>query len=483
MKVSVKWNGKKFDDIELELDQPGIVFKTQLYTLTGVEPDRQKILIKGGTLKDDTDWRKIAVKEGQVFMMMGTAGELPKEPAVKPVFLEDMTETQVARALKVPAGLVNLGNTCYLNATLQCLRVIPELQQGMRKGPKSAGAGNPRAAIMTTLSTLYDQLEKSGAAIPPFVFLEILRASYPQFAQQNNQGFMQQDAEECWGEIVSALADNVPSVTEDGQVVPDRKFVDQYLTGEVISTITCDDAPQEPPTVEVSTFRQQKVNIGSGVSTYMVTDLQAGFTEKIEKNSPTLGRSATYTKVSKISRLPAYLTLNFVRFQWKPTERVKAKILKRVKFPFDLDLSGLCTADLQAKLRPAKERIKDVEDRKAEEKKRKAPVDSAAMEVDKPTETKTQAEIAREIGVDETLITDLGANVSGQYELVAVLTHVGRAADSGHYIGWAKNDKGEWWRFDDDTVTHVTQEEITKLEGGGDWHTAYIVLYKAKRLE
>jgi hypothetical protein len=49
--VSVKWSGKKFDDIELDVSQPGLVFKTQLYTLTGVEPDRQKIMIKGGTLK------------------------------------------------------------------------------------------------------------------------------------------------------------------------------------------------------------------------------------------------------------------------------------------------------------------------------------------------------------------------------------------------------------------------------------------------
>jgi ubiquitin carboxyl-terminal hydrolase 14 len=68
------------------------------------------------------------------------------------------------------------------------------------------------------------------------VFLQVLRSAYPQFAQQNNHGFMQQDAEECWGEITSALADNVPSVTEDGQSILDKKFVDQYLTGETIST-------------------------------------------------------------------------------------------------------------------------------------------------------------------------------------------------------------------------------------------------------
>lgn len=49
--VNVKWSGKKFDDIELNLDEPGLVFKAQLFALTGVEPDRQKIIAKGGMLK------------------------------------------------------------------------------------------------------------------------------------------------------------------------------------------------------------------------------------------------------------------------------------------------------------------------------------------------------------------------------------------------------------------------------------------------
>jgi ubiquitin carboxyl-terminal hydrolase 14 len=38
-------------------------------------------------------------------------------------------------------------------------------------------------------------------------------------------------------------------------------------------------------------------------------------------------------------------------------------------------------------------------------------------------------------------------------------------------------------KFDDDKVSKVTEDEIKKLEGGGDWHTAYICLYKAKPLE
>ena len=33
--------------------------------------------------------------------------------------------------------------------------------------------------------------------------------------------------------------------------------------------------------------------------------------------------------------------------------------------------------------------------------------------------------------------------LTGQYELLSVLTHKGRSADSGHYVGWVKQEDGE----------------------------------------
>lgn len=66
-------------------------------------------------------------------MVIGTAGELPKAPSGPVTFLEDMTESQLAQATQLKVGLTNLGNTCYLNATLQVMRAIPELQMALNK--------------------------------------------------------------------------------------------------------------------------------------------------------------------------------------------------------------------------------------------------------------------------------------------------------------------------------------------------------------
>lgn len=48
--VKLKHAGKVYD-ATVELDAPGLAFKEQIHQLTGVEPAKVKVVVKGGMLK------------------------------------------------------------------------------------------------------------------------------------------------------------------------------------------------------------------------------------------------------------------------------------------------------------------------------------------------------------------------------------------------------------------------------------------------
>ena len=84
--VKIKWGQESYDKIEVDTDEEPIVFKAQLFALTGVEPHRQKVILKGAVLKDDPagwDPLKTKMKNGVTLLMMGTKEEdivtAPKE--------------------------------------------------------------------------------------------------------------------------------------------------------------------------------------------------------------------------------------------------------------------------------------------------------------------------------------------------------------------------------------------------------------------
>lgn len=201
-----------------------------------------------------------------------------------------------------------------MNSTIQVLRQIPELKDSLSHFTESINSMNPDRRLVASLRDLYAGMDKSATEYPPLMFWQMLRTFRPQFDQQDNHGhFAQQDAEECWSSVVSALKGSLGD-----------HFVDQYMTGRLTTTTKSVEAPNEEPTVREEPFVNLTCSINA-TTNYLTTGLKEGFTQQIEKNSPTLGRNAMYTSTSAVSRAPAYLAVHLNRFFWRPDIRSESK--------------------------------------------------------------------------------------------------------------------------------------------------------------
>lgn len=243
--------------------------------------------------------------------MMGSKEEdVPVEPTVKPIFMEDMNESELATALELPSGLTNLGNTCYLNATVQCLKTVPPLRDALKNFPgglaatsgSGVGALVPSQSITAALRDLYDGMDK-GSSLRPIVLVQMMHLAFPRFAEKSEHGgFQQQDANECWTELVRMLQQKLPPEETTNTIEGSRKpasLIEQYFGGSFETELKCVECEDETPTKGKEDFLQLSCFISTDVK-YMHSGLRNKLQEQITKLSPTLGRDAVYTKTVNI---------------------------------------------------------------------------------------------------------------------------------------------------------------------------------------
>ena len=75
--VKVKWGKELYNEVDLNTDDEPVLFKAQLYALTGVQPHRQKVMVKGAVIKDES-WENVAnkIKNGATLLLMGSKGKI-----------------------------------------------------------------------------------------------------------------------------------------------------------------------------------------------------------------------------------------------------------------------------------------------------------------------------------------------------------------------------------------------------------------------
>jgi ubiquitin carboxyl-terminal hydrolase 14 len=268
--------------------------------------------------------------------------------------------------------------------------------------------------------------------VVPGVFVHSFRTTFPQFAEQDKPGmYQQQDAEEVWSILLEALSASLPAPEGSSK----RNLIHELFGCDMHEIYTNTELDGEIKEMESMSL---KVPINIRRDTVDISFAFNGGIDDgtVEKYSALLERDAVFQKKTFMTRIPPYLVVQMVRFEWRKDIAKRAKILKEVKFPVVLDLVPACMESFSETLMANRRRVEE----------------------------------------DPSLKID-----TGLYELCAVITHKGRYAHAGHYMSWVKQDDGMWLCFDDDATFVAPVDDIPHLGGGGDWSMAYILLYRNRR--
>jgi ubiquitin carboxyl-terminal hydrolase 14 len=132
-----------------------------------------------------------------------------------------------------------------MNATLQCLKSVPELRDAVKQFLPANHSHSGQGAMMidgtqmvtNALKTTYQQLDVTSEAFMPLTFLATIHREFPRFAEKDDHGhLMQQDANEFWVQLMQILQMNIPGKKLSNETTittfnssNDKSLIDQYF--------------------------------------------------------------------------------------------------------------------------------------------------------------------------------------------------------------------------------------------------------------
>mmetsp|Transcript_60234 Transcript_60234/g.179390 ORF Transcript_60234/g.179390 Transcript_60234/m.179390 type:complete len:373 (+) Transcript_60234:3-1121(+) len=334
------------------------------------------------------------------------------------------------------------------------------------------------------------QLQSTTSSIAPLQFVMALRQRFPRFAEMQNGGYMQQDADECLRGLLTVLAGTMP--TQGGS-----NLVDDLFGFKLKSSLKCLECDEEPPQTSEDLQRVLICHLGTQTEpvSHIHQGVQLSLKEHIEKSSPVLGRNAQYEKSSHLSSLPPYLVVQFARFgykganEWAGTSASKVKLIRKCAFSHTFDVFDCAEEELKKRLSVGRVKKKEQED-EALERERQAKVGKVSSGSTAPAKAEEDVEMTP---AEDTEMKPAGVEEldTGYYQLISIISHKGRTADGGHYVGWNLHRKADgkelkddkWVLFDDEDVSFTNWKDMTglstDLQGGkADTQIAYINIYK-----
>lgn len=299
----------------------------------------------------------------------------------------------------VGAGLENLGNTCFINAILQCFTHTLPLVQALRSfdHPRPCDGATEGFCVICALRDHIElSLASSGKVLSPRKLVDNLN-----YISSFFQRYQQEDAHE----FLQCLLDRLESCCLDSKTKDESlssqgdNIVQRVFGGCLISKLQCCNcgscSDTYEPLIDLSLEIEDVGSLGSALESFTklekIEDPETKFTcEKCKEQ-------VSVEKQLMLDKVPSVAAFHLKRF--KTDGSYVVKIDKHVEFPLELDLK---------------------------------PYTSGGQNSD----------------------------VELKYHLYAIVEHMGSSPTCGHYFSYIRSSPDTWHRLNDSRVTRVEEEFV-----------------------
>lgn len=299
------------------------------------------------------------------------------------------------------SGLINMGNTCFLNSSLQCLLHTPALYNFLITLNNNNRQDQHKFDSLTALAKILRQSQNQGPKHP-------IRPSDVVYNIKKIGSHFMHGRQECAHEFTRLFMDSLLRSSVNGKGKLDKyeeatTLPHRIFGGWTRSRVTCMNCRHNSDTYE--SFLDMPLEIKNCETIYHCLQkftrqevLDEGNKYKCEKCKVTTRATKQFT----IHRAPNVLSICLKRFSM-----MGSKLSYDVRYPNTLKINRYCS----------------------------------------------------------------DSQVPHEYELYAILVHSGFSVNSGHYYSYCKTSRGGWSKFDDCTVTPVSQESVLQKQ-------PYILYYR-----
>jgi ubiquitin C-terminal hydrolase len=332
-------------------------------------------------------------------------------------------------------GLVNLGNTCFMNSIIQCIRHNYNLTEYFLTNKYLEDTTNNKKKKQYPILVQWVKLingiyDGDNCPISPESFLRTFQLTSIKLKRHLFGGFRQNDAQEFLQFLVDSLHESLEnkvkiSISGEPQNDMDKRHIEaykmyseyfkssyspliKYYYGQFISEISNNKNDTISYSYDPFCCISLEIPTGDNLTIYDCLDhftKQEELEDYREEKHP---EETKYKKKIRIIKSPEQLIIFFKRFN-----SMNRKIQKHITFPLEnLNLSKYI------------------------------------------------------YGYDKN---------DSLYDLYAVSYHMG-GCNGGHYVATCKNIEGDWYNYDDDTISKLKDKHLDNIDN----QNSYCVFYKKK---